>query len=27
VEAGHSGDGFTVRLRLPVRPVLQGEPA
>lgn len=27
VEAGDSGDGFTVRLRLPVRPVLQGEPA
>ena len=27
VEAGHSGDGFTVRLRLPVRPALQGEPA
>ena len=27
VEAGHSGDGFTVRLRLPVRPVLQGERA
>lgn len=25
VEAGHSGDGFTVRLRLPVRPALQGE--
>ena len=27
VEAGHSGDGFTVWLRLPVRPALQGEPA
>jgi len=27
VEAGHSGDGFTVRLRLPVRAALQGEPA
>jgi len=27
VEAGRSGDGFTVRLRLPVRPALQGEPA
>ena len=27
VEAGHSGDGFTVRLRLPVRPALQGERA
>jgi signal transduction histidine kinase len=27
VEAGHSGDGFTVRLRLPVQPVLPGEPA
>ncbi|HET7244071.1 MAG TPA: histidine kinase [Streptosporangiaceae bacterium] len=25
VEAGHSGDGFTVRLRLPVRPAPQGE--
>jgi len=27
VEAGHSGDGFTVRLRLPVRPALRGERA
>jgi len=27
VEAGHCGDGFTVRLRLPVRPALQGERA
>jgi signal transduction histidine kinase len=27
VEAGRSGDGFTVRLRLPVRPALQGERA
>jgi signal transduction histidine kinase len=27
VEAGHSGDGFTVRLRLPVRPALQAERA
>jgi signal transduction histidine kinase len=25
VEAGHSGDGFTVRVRLPVRPALHGE--
>jgi signal transduction histidine kinase len=25
VEAGHSSDGFTVRLRLPVRPALQGQ--
>ena len=27
VEAGHSDDGFTVRLRLPVRPAPRGEPA
>ena len=27
LEAGHSGDGFTVRLRLPLRPARAGEPS